>query len=104
MRQNGTTEDLLERLSVERAYFTVTLPLVISMMVTIIYGLVDMYFVSATSDVNLIAGVSLIAPIYTLLLAIGDIIGYGSRALIAQYIGKKDHLKKIGRASCRERV
>ena len=93
MEHKSTTADLLETLPVSKAYFRLSIPLVLSMVVTIVYGLVDMGFVSATEDANLIAGVSLIAPVYTLLLAFGDIFGYGAAALIAQALGRKDYLK-----------
>ena len=93
MEHKSTTADLLETLPVSKAYFRLSIPLVLSMVVTIVYGLVDMGFVSATDNVNLIAGVSIIAPVYTLLLAFGDIFGYGAAALIAQALGRKDYLK-----------
>ena len=93
MEHKSTTADLLETLPVSKAYFKLSIPLVLSMVVTIVYGLVDMGFVSATEDANLIAGVSLIAPVYTLLLAFGDIFGYGAAALIAQALGRKDYVK-----------
>lgn len=67
--------------------------MVMGLIVTIIYGLVDMYFVSATGDTDLIAGVSIISPVYTMLIALGDIFGYGGGTLIAQYLRKKDARK-----------
>lgn len=82
---------LYENTPISKAYFKMSVPLVLSLTVTIIYGLVDMYFVSMTGDVNLISGVSLVAPIYSLLLAFGDIVGYGGASLISQHIGKKDY-------------
>ena len=92
-RQNSETAYAAENGSIPREYFGMAVPLVLSLAVTIVYGLVDMYFVSSTGDAELIAGVSLIAPVYTMLMAFGDIFGYGGGALIAQYLGKKDYLK-----------
>ena len=83
----------MERNTVAKEYFKTAVPVVMSLVVTIVYGLVDMYFVSATGDVDLIAGVSLITPVYTMLMAFGDIFGYGGSSLLAQYLGKKDYLK-----------
>ena len=93
MERNSANAIRIDGLPVSRAYFNSAIPLVLSLIVTIVYGLVDMYFVSATEDANLIAGVSLIAPVYTMLMAFGDVFGYGGGALLAQYLGKKDHLK-----------
>ncbi|MBQ3374538.1 MAG: MATE family efflux transporter [Oscillospiraceae bacterium] len=93
MEQSRTPSELLEYLPISKAYYKMSIPLVMSLVVTIIYGLVDMYFVSATGETSLIAGVSLITPVYTMLMAFGDIFGYGGGALISQFLGKKDHLK-----------
>ncbi len=93
MEKDGSTADILNNLPVSKAYFKMSIPMVMSLVVTIVYGLVDMYFVSATGDTALIAGVSLITPVYTMLMAFGDIFGYGAGALIAQYLGKNDCLK-----------
>lgn len=65
----------------------------LSLIVTIVPGLAGMCFVSAAEGADLIAGVSLIAPVYTMLMAFGDVFGYGGGALLAQYLGKNDHLK-----------
>jgi len=83
--------DLSGKASISKDYFKMSVPLVLSLTVTFIYGLVDMYFVSMTENVNLITGVSLVAPIYSLLLAFGDIVGFGGGSLISQYIGRKDY-------------
>ena len=93
MMANNDYPETRDERSVPKDYFKMAVPLVMTLIVTIIYGLVDMYFVSATGDADLIAGVSLITPIYTMLMAFGDIFGYGGGALIAQYLGKKDYLK-----------
>ena len=93
LNASQTTADLTDQLPVSKAYFKMSLPLVMGLVVTIVYGLVDMYFVSATGDTDLIAGVSIISPVYTMLMALGDIFGYGGGALLARYLGKRDTQK-----------
>ena len=44
---------------VARAYFKLAVPLVCSMVVTLIYNLADTFFVAQTGDTNIVAGVSL---------------------------------------------
>ena len=47
-------------------YFKLALPVVFSMVVTLIYNLADTYFIAKTNDAMLVAGVSLCAPLFTL--------------------------------------
>lgn len=75
---------------VSKAYIRLSLPLVFSMIVTMIYNLADTFFVAQTNDTNLVAGVSLGAPLFTLLMAFGNIFGQGGSSLISRLMGKQD--------------
>ena len=87
--------NLFERTSIKKAYFTLALPVVLSMAVTLIYNLVDTFFVSKTGNPDLVAGVSQGAPIFTLMIAIGDIFGLGGSSLISRLFGEhKDQLAR----------
>ena len=71
-------------------YFKMALPVVFSMVITLIYNLADTYFIARTNDAMLVAGVSLCAPLFTALMAIGNIYGQGGSSLIARLLGNKD--------------
>lgn len=60
--------------SVPKAYLKLSMPLVFSMVVTLIYNLADTYFVARTGNTDLVAGVSLGAPVFTLLMAVVNIV------------------------------
>ena len=49
-----------------KTYFTQAIPLVLSMMVTMIYNIADTFFIAQTENTLLVAGVSLCAPLFTL--------------------------------------
>ena len=49
------------------AYFKLTLPVVFSMVITLIYNLADTYFIARTNDAMLAAGVSPCAPLLMVL-------------------------------------
>lgn len=55
--------------NIARSYFKLSIPLVLSLTVTLIYNIADTFFVAQTGDTNIIAGVSLGAPVFTLLMA-----------------------------------
>ncbi len=73
-----------------KTYFTQAVPLVLSMMVTMIYNIADTYFIAQTENTLLVAGVSLCAPLFTLLMAFGNIYAQGGSTLIARLLGMKD--------------
>lgn len=73
-----------------RSYFKIAFPVVLGLVVSLIYNLADTYFVARTNDTNLIAGVSLCSPIFTALMAFGNIYGQGGSSLISRMLGGKD--------------
>ena len=83
---------------VSKAYIRLSLPLVFSMVITLIYNLADTFFVAQTNDTNIVAGVSLGMPLFTLLMALGNIFGQGGSSLISRLLGQ-DNRQDIRRVS-----
>lgn len=73
-----------------RTYFKMTLPSVLGMVVTLIYNLADTFFIAQTNDTAMIAGVSICAPVFTALMAFGNIYGQGGSSLISRLLGQND--------------
>lgn len=73
-----------------KSYFHLALPVVLSSIVTIVYSLVDTYFIAQTNNTLLVAGVSVCAPLFTILMAFGNIFGQGGSSLISRLLGKQD--------------
>lgn len=73
-----------------RSYFKMALPVVLGLAVTLVYNLADTFFIAQTNDTNLIAGVSLCAPVFTTLMAFGNIYGQGGSSLISRMLGQND--------------
>lgn len=61
---------LFEKMSVPKAYMKLALPVVLSMIVSLVYNMVDTYFIALTGVQELVAGVSLVAPMFTLMICI----------------------------------
>lgn len=80
---------LFEKTPVPKAYMKLALPVVFSMMVSLIYNMVDTYFIALTGVQELVAGVSLVVPVFTLMIAFGDIFGLGGSSLISRLFGEK---------------
>lgn len=81
--------DLFEKVPISKAYFKLALPVVLSMVISLVYNMVDTFFVAQTQNTNLVAGVSLCAPIFTLMIALGDIFSIGGSSVISCLFGQK---------------
>lgn len=81
-------QELFTRAPIPRAYFKMALPVVLSMLVSLVYNMVDTWFIAQTQNTALVAGVSLCAPMFTLMVAMGDIFGLGGSSLISRLLGQ----------------
>jgi len=84
------TNDLFEKAPIHQAYFKLALPVVCSMAVSLIYNMVDTFFIARTQNTQLVAGVSLCAPVFSLMIALGDIFGLGGSSVVSRLLGKKN--------------
>lgn len=86
-------EYLFVKSPVSKAYFKFTLPLVCSLIVGLIYNMVDTYFIGRTGDANQVASVSLCGPIFGAINAIGGILSIGGSTSISRLFGEKNYDK-----------
>ena len=78
----------LDRGPLVPTYFRLSLPVVLGSIITIIYSLADTYFIGQTGNKFLIAGVSVCAPVFVILMAFGNIYGQGGSSLISRLLGQ----------------
>lgn len=83
--------ELFDKAPVPRAYLKLALPVVFGMVLTVVYNMVDTFFIAKTGDTNLIAAVSLSAPLFTSMIGIGDIFGLGGCSVISRLFGEKQY-------------
>ncbi len=81
--------EIFEKVPVHKAYFKLALPVVFSMVISLVYNMVDTWFIARTGNTDLVAGVSLGAPVFTLMIALGDIFGLGGSSVISRLFGQK---------------
>ena len=90
--------DLFEKAPIPKAYMQLALPVVLGMVASMIYNLADTFFVAQTGNADLVAGIALGSPLFTFMLAVGDIFGLGGSAVISRALGKHDY-KQSARVS-----
>ena len=81
--------ELFETAPIKKAYFKLALPVVFSMVISLVYNMVDTFFIAQTQNTNLVAGVSLCAPLFSLMVAFGDVFGLGGSSVLSRLFGQK---------------
>ncbi len=81
-------QQLFETASIPKAYFTLTIPSVLGKIVMLLYNMADTWFIAATGNTSLVAGVALCGPVFMLMISLGDIFGMGGSSVISRLFGK----------------
>ena len=87
---NQKQERLFKELPVWQAIFTMAVPAVINILVMVFYNMADMFFVARLHDDVQVASISIVAPAFTMMMALGSMVGGGGCALIARTMGEVD--------------
>lgn len=85
--------ELFERAPVPKALWSLALPTIASMMVTVLYNLVDTFFVAQTNHAVQVSAVSLAMPAFFILMAFGNLFGLGGSSAISRALGAKQYHK-----------
>lgn len=83
------TENKMGIMPVPRLIFTMSLPMMISMLVQALYNVVDSIFVSQINE-NALTAVSLAFPVQNLMIAVASGTGVGVNALLSRSLGEKN--------------
>ena len=73
-------------MTVPQAVRTMAVPAVMSQLIVLVYNLADTFFIGQTNSPFMVAGVSLILPLFNVSLAIGSMFGTGGGALLPKLL------------------
>jgi putative MATE family efflux protein len=88
MNYSGTR--LMERAPVSEAIIRLALPMMAAMLAQSIYNMTDMFFIGQTGNLNMVAAVSLVFPIFMLSQALGNVFSNGGASYISRLLGIKN--------------
>ncbi|WP_249302637.1 MATE family efflux transporter [Qiania dongpingensis] len=88
MKRTETNEDVFEKLPVPSALRVMVVPTIISQIIVLIYNMADTFYVGRTNNPYMVAGTSLILPIFNITLCLASLAGVGGGALISRLLGK----------------
>lgn len=89
MQKSNKADILFTRASPAKVFVSLSLPVVMGMVVTLVYNLVDAYFVGQLGDANQMAAVSLCSPLFMLVMGIGNIFGIGGSSVVSRLMGQQ---------------
>ena len=79
---------IFEELPVPKAVAEMALPMIISQLIILVYNMADTFFIGRTNNPYMVAGASLILPIFNVSIAFAHIAGTGGGTLIARLLGQ----------------
>ena len=83
------TTSVFEEKNIQKAILTLGLPSMLGQLATLIYNLVDTYFVSLTNSPAQIAAVTPSTPILLIIMSISSVCGMGGSSVVARLLGEK---------------
>lgn len=83
-------KDIFESMPIPRALATLAIPTIIGQLVVLIYNLADTFFIGRTNNPLMVAGASLILPVYNICISLASIAGIGGGSLISRLLGAGD--------------
>ena len=103
MRNNS--DSVFRDAPIPKAVAQMAVPTMLSMLVVVLYNMVDTFFVGQTGDANQVAAVSVATPVFLILMAFGNMFGIGGSSLLSRLLGagEGDRAKKV-KMCIRDRV
>lgn len=83
------SQEVFERLPVPAALGRMVLPAVASQLIVLIYNMADTFFVGQTANPYMVAGTSLMLPVFNLTLCLAGLAGVGGGSLISRLLGQE---------------
>ncbi len=97
MKTGRSNEEMLRSGSYRQLAVKLCVPSILIMLVMVIYHMADVFFVGQAGDPNMVAAVSLAAPMFSILSGLGVLLGNGGCTAMSLALGRGeyDRIKKI---------
>ena len=85
----ASSNEIFETLPVPRAVREMALPTIFGQLIVLIYNMADTFYLGRTNNPYMVAGASLILPVFNICLSLAGLTGVGGGALISRLLGEK---------------
>ena len=91
------SKEIFETLPISEAVKAMALPTIFSQIIVLIYNMADTFYLGRTNNPYMVAGASLILPVFNICLSLAGLTGIGGGALISRLLGeeREDEAKKV---------
>ena len=87
-KQSVSQDAVFQTLPIPSALRIMVLPAVISQLIVLIYNMADTFYVGQTNNPYMVAGTSLILPVFNITLCLAGLAGIGGGSLISRLLGQ----------------
>lgn len=97
MSGNFENKELFETMPVRKALKEMAIPTIMAQLIVLVYNLADTFYVGRTNNPYMVAGASLILPVYNIAIAVAGLAGIGGGALVSRLlgVGKEEEARKV---------
>ncbi len=97
MQTENDKKEVFETMPVPKALVNMCVPMIISQLIVLIYNLADTFFVGRANNPYMVAGISLILPVFNICLSISGLTGVGGGTLISRLLGtgREDEARRV---------
>lgn len=82
-----TNIELMENMPVQKAIFRLSIPTILSTIVSLLSNLTDIYFIGLLDDPVQLGAISLAFPVFLVMQAVGNVFGNGAPSYISRCLG-----------------
>ncbi|MBR0074374.1 MAG: hypothetical protein IJP96_01295, partial [Synergistaceae bacterium] len=84
---NNKNREIFETWPIPKALFELALPMIFGQLIILIYNLADTFFIGRTNNPLMVAGVSLLLPVFNISITFANLFGIGGGTLISRLMG-----------------
>lgn len=92
-----SSREIFESWPIPKALFELALPMIFGQLIILVYNLADTLFIGRTNNPLMVAGVSLLLPVFNITITFANLFGIGGGTLISRLMGAKrdDEAKSV---------
>ncbi len=90
MENKNESRELFETIPVPQAVRIMAVPMIISQLIVLIYNTADTFYVGRINNPYMVAGISMVLPVFNIALSISGLAGIGGGSLMSRLLGKYD--------------
>ena len=94
---SSSRENIFQNLPIPAALRKMIIPAITSQLIVLIYNMADTFFVGQTNNPYMVAGTSLILPVFNITLCLAGLAGVGGGSLISRLLGqaKEEEARRV---------